>query len=66
MAVTDPQIPIAESTTEQPESTDADYVAWKKRTLEDAIRDDDAHPEDRRAVEDVVQDVYRAIDRTRR
>lgn len=37
---------LRELTTEQPESTDPDYLAWKRRQIEEALAHADAFPDD--------------------
>ena len=38
-------VPLNDLTTEQPDSTDSDYLAWKRRKIEASLRHAREHPE---------------------
>ena len=46
MSVEQKSLSIDELTTEQPESTDPAYLAWKKAKIEAALKHADEHPDD--------------------
>lgn len=46
MSVEQKSISSDELTTEQPESTDPAYLAWKKAKIEAALQHADEHPDD--------------------
>ncbi|NBC31593.1 MAG: hypothetical protein GVY13_02840 [Alphaproteobacteria bacterium] len=46
-------IPFEELVTEQPESADPDYLAWKRRKIEAALKDMDENPDDLLTEEEV-------------
>jgi hypothetical protein len=55
-------IPLHELLTEQPESTDPDYLEWKRKKIEATIEADARHPERRLDIDDVFDRLYRDLD----
>ncbi len=46
---------------ERPESTRSDHVAWKRQKIEASLRNHQAHPENRRSVEEVFNDLRKLM-----